>query len=88
MFWCRSSGVAKASPTFVPVLGNSACYVRCHLGRVLLPVVRPNGAGHQRADRPNDCGEHARLNRTCWRQVDDIRGSADPPLHAFTFNDL
>jgi hypothetical protein len=61
----RSSGVAEARPTLVPVLGNSACYVRCHLGRVLLPVVRSNGASHQCADRPDDCGEYAGLNCTC-----------------------
>jgi hypothetical protein len=48
-FGCRPSGVAEASPALVSVLGNSACYLRCHLGRVLLSVVRSNGAGHQRA---------------------------------------
>jgi len=41
--------MAEASPAIVPFLGDSSCHLRCHLGRVLLPVVRSNGAGHQRA---------------------------------------
>ena len=64
--------MAEASPTLIPIIGNSACLLCCHLGRVLLPVVRTNGAGYQRAIRPDDCREHAGLNRARRRQVDDL----------------
>ena len=67
--------MAEASPTLVPVISNSACHLCRHLGRVLLPVVRTNGAGYQRTIRPDDRREHPGLNRTRRRQVDDLRGA-------------
>ena len=41
--------MAEACPAIVPLLGDFSRYLRCHLGGVLLPVVRSNRAGHQRA---------------------------------------
>ncbi len=64
-FGHRPSGMAEASPAIVPFLGDFSCYLRCHLGRVLFPVVRSNRAGHQRALRSDDCGKHARLYCAC-----------------------
>ena len=65
-FGHRPSGVAEAGPALIPVVGDSACYLCCHLGRMLFPVVCSDGAGHQRAVRSDDRGEHARLYCTCW----------------------
>jgi hypothetical protein len=41
--------MAEARPAIVSFLGDLSCYLRCHLGRVLLPVVRSNRVGYQRA---------------------------------------